>query len=115
MAWRSYSLHEKRSQVQWGNKLFQKEETDNWVTKKREDESEGNLHTFVIDKQKIILFFTLVKLWNSLSPFHKTAVACGEKRNPKTSTKQTPQKPQNKKTNKSNNNQSDSKGNYQHS
>lgn len=35
MAWRSDSLHEKRSQVQWGNNILQKEETDNWVTKKK--------------------------------------------------------------------------------
>lgn len=57
MAWRSDSLHEKRSQVQWGNNIFQKEETDNQVTKKKEGKSEGNLHTFVIDKQK--RFFSL--------------------------------------------------------
>lgn len=35
MAWRSDSLHEKISQVQWGNNIFQKEETDNRVTKKK--------------------------------------------------------------------------------
>lgn len=58
MAWRSDSLHEKRSQVQWENNIFQKEETDNQVTKKKkEGKSEGNLHTFVIDKQK--RFFSL--------------------------------------------------------
>lgn len=54
-----------RREVKFNEKITyfkRKRQITKLLKKKKEGKSEGNLHTFVIDKQKKILFFILVKL-----------------------------------------------------